>query len=314
MSRLGLLWSGVPSAAPVHLARFNGRRSAGCQPASVSTRTLGIPSRGMARWSTGRFNFWRQAEGVPAFLSYPERAIDRGVGVLAKKGAGSGIGECGMEQAMFLTARSRSTTLEWVPVTPFAPTQKHTARPCRRPIAATCAGTSSSSSRSLAEQIPRPQIALVVPAQVPSSARGRPSNASPMTNGLHDWSPPITLGDHMPREGPRRPPHLTRSTRVRVRLRPPDAARLKAAASATGKPLATYIALAALQHPLPRAVPEVNRKAYAELARVAANLNQWMHAINAGQLPTVDKPMIARAIVQMRELRAALLGRDSQDR
>ena len=60
-----------------------------------------------------------------------------------------------------------------------------------------------------------------------------------------------------------------------------------------------WMRLAALDRP-PRIVPEVNKVAWADLARVAGNLNQITRAINEGRLPTKDMPGAGKAVMDVR--------------
>jgi hypothetical protein len=65
----------------------------------------------------------------------------------------------------------------------------------------------------------------------------------------------------------------------------------------------------ALKRRLPRAIPEINREAWASLARVSGNLNQYMRAVNEGR---ADRPAVDLA--ELREkvdaLRRGLIGFD----
>jgi hypothetical protein len=60
----------------------------------------------------------------------------------------------------------------------------------------------------------------------------------------------------------------------------------------------------ALKRKLPRAMPEVNREAYVELARLTANLNQYMRAVNQNRVPEpgpgLDLSSIYEAVQQLR--------------
>ena len=60
-----------------------------------------------------------------------------------------------------------------------------------------------------------------------------------------------------------------------------------------------WMRLAALDKP-PRTVPEINKVAWADLARVAGNLNQITRAINEGRLPTKDVPRAGKAVMDVR--------------
>jgi predicted NUDIX family NTP pyrophosphohydrolase len=71
-----------------------------------------------------------------------------------------------------------------------------------------------------------------------------------------------------------------RSVRVSVYLSEPELAELDRRRSGIRR--ADWLRKAGLGQ-LPRTVPEINRDAWAELARVAANLNQHQRAINEGR-------------------------------
>lgn len=59
---------------------------------------------------------------------------------------------------------------------------------------------------------------------------------------------------------------------------------------------------------LPPTIPAINREAWASLARVAANLNQYQQAINAGTVHG-HPPEVIQALVELvQKLRAELLG------
>jgi hypothetical protein len=62
------------------------------------------------------------------------------------------------------------------------------------------------------------------------------------------------------------------------------------------------------QRPAPVPAPEVNRYAWATLARTTANLNQLTHAINSGKASGVDVQTLETVRVQVENLRCALLG------
>ena len=55
-------------------------------------------------------------------------------------------------------------------------------------------------------------------------------------------------------------------------------------------------------------VPEVNRQAWAELARLAGNLNQAMKAFHEGRLRGVDPAVLEELFAQVHGLRRALIG------
>ena len=88
-------------------------------------------------------------------------------------------------------------------------------------------------------------------------------------------------------------------------------------ASAAGLSVSQLVRRRALGQPAPQAAaPELNRRAYQELARTAANLNQLTHHMNearvAGQTQVLDlvqvKSLLQKALFEVSALRADLLG------
>ena len=57
-----------------------------------------------------------------------------------------------------------------------------------------------------------------------------------------------------------------------------------------------------LGRPEPKQIPEINRKAYIELARTASNLNQIARALNRG-----DRMVFEKLIKELQEFRRAML-------
>lgn len=68
-----------------------------------------------------------------------------------------------------------------------------------------------------------------------------------------------------------------------------------------------YLRAAAL-HCLPPTIPEINRQAWAELSRVAGNLNQAMRAINQGLRSDLTAAEVSMIRDQVQSLRLELLG------
>lgn len=65
---------------------------------------------------------------------------------------------------------------------------------------------------------------------------------------------------------------------------------------------------------LPRAVPEINREAWAELSRVASNLNQLAHHANAtGEIESALDDAIHRTRRELADVRGLLMGRLPKD-
>ena len=128
-----------------------------------------------------------------------------------------------------------------------------------------------------------------------------------MDDAGHAPSPP---GGGKRRGG--RPPvdSAQRRRPLSVRFSPAESDELTAAARAAGLPVSVYVRDRALGRPVRGPVPEVNRAAYAELARAAGNLNQLAAHANAGNV--VDGAELRHVIEAVRDqvqtLRLALLG------
>ena len=101
------------------------------------------------------------------------------------------------------------------------------------------------------------------------------------------------------------------------RLTEREASELVDHARASGHSVSQLVRMRALGQAAPRAAaPEVNRGAYQELARTAANLNQLAHHLNqtqvSGRAEIFDlvqvKALVQKALSQVAGLRADLLG------
>jgi hypothetical protein len=63
-----------------------------------------------------------------------------------------------------------------------------------------------------------------------------------------------------------------------------------------------------------RSIPEINRQAYAELARLAANLNQLQHKLNSpdgfAPAPLIERmqPIVIETLQVLQQVRTTLLG------
>ena len=64
---------------------------------------------------------------------------------------------------------------------------------------------------------------------------------------------------------------------------------------------------------LPCSIPAVNREAWIELARLAANLNQFQAAINAGRASGYPSDFLEDVLSQVKALRRDLLGTGGND-
>lgn len=109
------------------------------------------------------------------------------------------------------------------------------------------------------------------------------------------------------------PENIRRS--VSVRLNGNEWASIRRKADAVGMTPTAWMRRAALSlAPLRAVVPAVNRKAYAELARLAANLNQITRAANEGRVSL--SPVLFKLLrKEVQQLRLELLGvhHDRQD-
>ena len=109
-----------------------------------------------------------------------------------------------------------------------------------------------------------------------------------------------------------KPPDLLRTVRVNVYLHPSEAVLLDQARQRVGLERGPYMRLAALDR-LPQSIPELNRDAWSELSRLAANLNQYQHAINEGRIDSgVPVSEIEALRKQVDALRRQLLGISDQ--
>jgi len=129
-------------------------------------------------------------------------------------------------------------------------------------------------------------------------------------------SPEIIVASVRKRGRKRLPPERARKHGVTCRLTDAERDFVDRARGADegGKAAVTrgeYIRLAALKAP-PRVVPEINREAWAELARVSANLNQAMAAYNkSGDLKA--GPAIKGVRDAVAALRLSMIGGDTEE-
>ena len=101
------------------------------------------------------------------------------------------------------------------------------------------------------------------------------------------------------------------------RLTESEAGELVEHARSSGHSVSQLVRLRVLGQPAPvAAAPELNRAAYEELARTAANLNQLAHHLNevrvASAAEIIDlvqvKALVQKALAEVADLRAELLG------
>lgn len=94
---------------------------------------------------------------------------------------------------------------------------------------------------------------------------------------------------------------------VSVRLNSSELAWLDSARSGVRMQRGEYLRSAS-RGVLPPTIPEINRQAWANLARVAANLNQYQQAINAGTAHGHLPEVIQELAGLVQKLRAEMLG------
>lgn len=110
---------------------------------------------------------------------------------------------------------------------------------------------------------------------------------------------------------PKSEPGTVRLTTVSTRVSDSELAELRAKAALMGMKPADWLRHAALSRRLPSApVPEINRTQYAELARLASNLNQLAKAANREQIVIVNDALLTHVLAEVGTLRLALLGLD----
>lgn len=89
-----------------------------------------------------------------------------------------------------------------------------------------------------------------------------------------------------------------------IRLTPTERTCVEAKAAEAGLPPATFVRQVALDAVVPRPaqIPEVNREAYLELAKMGGNLNQIAHHLNAGVATGVDEAFVRRLAEAVKNL------------
>lgn len=131
---------------------------------------------------------------------------------------------------------------------------------------------------------------------------------------MQEQEPPGASGEVRKRGKGGRPrgnPADVRGTTIGVRVSPAEEEALKAKAEKMGMTPAQWLREAALSRRLPSPpVPPINREQYAELARLAANLNQLTRLANEGRPVTVDDALLQRLAGEVGRLRLALIGVD----
>lgn len=108
---------------------------------------------------------------------------------------------------------------------------------------------------------------------------------------------------------PKNEPGTVRDVTIGVRVSPSEYVALKVKAEALSVTPAQWLRQAALSRRLPSPpVPAINREEYANLARLAANLNQLAKAANEGRNVVVNDGLMERLTAEVNRLRLGLLG------
>lgn len=116
-----------------------------------------------------------------------------------------------------------------------------------------------------------------------------------------------------PRRGrggrPKGDPSAVRASTIGVRVSAQEYAALRAKAEQMGMTPAQWLRTAALSRRLPSPpVPPINREQYADLARLAANLNQLTRLANEGRPVRVSDPLLMELTDEVKRLRLSLIG------
>lgn len=110
------------------------------------------------------------------------------------------------------------------------------------------------------------------------------------------------------RHGPSpRPPEELRTVKISVFFTSQEAAEIQQRASVAVINPAAYLRFAGLTR-LPRPIPALNREAWADLARVGANINQYQAAINEGRATGYPPEVLCELRDLVQALRRDLLG------
>ncbi len=108
---------------------------------------------------------------------------------------------------------------------------------------------------------------------------------------------------------PRGSPEALRTATIGVRVSAAEYQALRTKAEAMGLTPAQWLREAALSRRLPAPpVVAINREHYAELGRLAANLNQLARLANEGQRVTVAAGLLGKLGAELSRLRLQLIG------
>ena len=110
------------------------------------------------------------------------------------------------------------------------------------------------------------------------------------------------------RHGPSpRPPGELRTVKISVFFTSQEASEIQQRASVAAISPAAYLRSAGLTR-LPRPIPALNREAWADLARVGGNINQYQAAINEGRATGYPPEILCELRDLVQALRRDLLG------
>lgn len=108
---------------------------------------------------------------------------------------------------------------------------------------------------------------------------------------------------------PKGDPALVRRTTIGVRVTDAEYAALQEKAATMALTPAHWLRDAALKRRLPSPpAPAINIAEYGKLARLSANLNQLVRAVNEGRPVTIHDNMLRDLMDEVAQLRLALLG------
>ena len=132
----------------------------------------------------------------------------------------------------------------------------------------------------------------------------------PLDASAADASPGASEAPPRRRGGrPKGDPAAVRAETIGVRVSADEYAALKVKAEAMGMTPAQWLREAALTRRLPSPpVPAINLEEYAELARLAGNLNQLTRRVNLSEPVVVTDSLLVELSDEVRRLRLGLIG------
>ena len=111
---------------------------------------------------------------------------------------------------------------------------------------------------------------------------------------------------------PKSDPATVRTATIGVRVSDSEYTQLREKAHQLGISPAQWLREAALSRRLPPPpIPAINREHYAELARLAANLNQLTRAANESRAVSVSTTLLKNLMTEIKRLRFALIGMET---